>query len=131
MKLRIRGNSVRVRLTKSEVSRLGDGNAVEQTTQFSKGCCLKSSVMPSTGVTTPLVEFGDAGLTVFLPEQSVRRWARSDDVSIEAHQRLEPGKELQILVEKDFECIHSRMEGNTDAFPNPREQDAVAGQLRG
>ena len=119
MKLRIRGNSVRVRLTRSEVARLGAGERVEQTTQFSKAASLKSSVESTARVAAPLVEFGDSTLCVLLPTEQVREWATSDQVTIDAKQDAGSGMLLQILVEKDFECIHSRAEGNADAYPNP------------
>jgi hypothetical protein len=125
MKLRIRGNSVRIRLTRSEVARLGQGFAVEQTTQFSRDSVLRSSIEPSAGAQTPTAEFESAGVSVKLPQQQVRQWAYSDEVTIEAQQRVAPGTSLQILVEKDFECIHSKREGDSDAFPNPRDRQAA------
>ena len=126
MKLRIRGNSVRVRLTKSEVDRLGTGERVEQATQFSKVASLKSSVESTPRVAAPLVEFAGSTLCVLLPTELVRRWATSDQVTIDGKQDAGAGTLLQILVEKDFECIHSRAEGNNDAYPNPRERQNLA-----
>ena len=122
MKLRIRGNSVRLRLTRSEVAQLGQGVPVEQTTWFSASSVLRSSVQPSARAMVPSAEFDQAGVRVTLPIQKVRQWASSDQVTIEAHQLVEPVTSLQIVVEKDFECIHARAEGNVDAFPNPRER---------
>lgn len=127
MKLRIRGNSVRIRLTRSEVDRLGSGERVEQTTQFSMVASLKSSVESTPRVAAPLVEFAGSTLCVLLPTDQVRRWATSDQVTIDATQDAGAGALLQILVEKDFECIHSRAEGNTDAYPNPNERQSFAG----
>src|SRR5262245_14482204 len=121
MKIRIRGNSVRIRLTRSEVARLGEGHSVEQTTQFSNHAILKSLVEPSAGASAPLAEFNNGQVAVRLPPQLVRQWAYSDDVTIEGKQPIDAGQFLQILVEKDFECIHSRAEGDTDRFPNPRQ----------
>jgi hypothetical protein len=43
-----------------------------------------------------------------------------DQVSIEASQPAGAGCVLSLLIEKDFECLHSRAEGDSDAFPNPR-----------
>ena len=125
MKLRIRGNSVRIRVTRSEVARLGQGLPVEQTTQFSPRSALRSSVEPCARAVTATAEFDATGISVKLPTAQVRAWVSSDQVTIEAQQEVAPGTLLQILVEKDFECIHSRREGNTDAFPNPREQQVV------
>ena len=126
MKLRIRGNSVRVRLTRSEVARLGEELPVEQITEFSKSSSLRSSVWPSRDAAAPIASFDAAGVRVILPAERVHEWASTDQVTIEARQDLGAGKFLQILVEKDFQCIHSRAEGNTDAFPNPRERSVCS-----
>lgn len=120
MKLRIRGNSVRVRVTKSETGRLGAGEAVEQVTEFSSDQRLISCVEPSSHVNSATAEFEGGKIRVVLPLDQVRTWAGSDAVSIEAVQRIDSAQSLQILVEKDFECLHSKNEENADAFPNPR-----------
>ena len=120
MKLRIRGNSVRVRLTQSEVSRLATGKSVEQITEFSPTSTLVSLVKPTSQIRAATVMFRDGRLSVLLPLVDVRDWAQSNHVSIEASQAIGPDRALGILIEKDFECLHSRAEGNADAFPNPR-----------
>jgi hypothetical protein len=120
MKLRIRGNMVRIRLTQSEVARLAAGSRVEQTTTFSAISKLVSSVETS-GATQAAVKFDGADLAVILPADRVCHWAASDDVSIDETQAVGAGQSLRLLIEKDFECMHSRAEMDTDAFPNPRK----------
>jgi len=120
MKLRIRGNMVRVRLTQSEVARLAEGGRVEQTTTFSPASKLVSSVETS-GAKQSIAKFDGANLAVILPFAQVRRWATSDDVGIDETQSVGGGQFLRLLIEKDFECMHSRAEQDTDAFPNPRK----------
>jgi len=120
MKLRIRGNSVRVRVTKGETARLGAGEKVEQITEFSRDQRLVSCVEPSPHVSLATAEFAGGQIRVVLPLAQVRTWAGSDAVSIEASQPIDSGQSLQILIEKDFECLHSKNDENADAFPNPR-----------
>ena len=124
MKLRIRGNSVRVRLTQSEVARLAAGNRVEQATTFSPASKLVSSVERSASAASAAVIFDGIHLAVILPSDQVHRWTESDDVSIEYSQPIGSGQLLRILIEKDFECMHSRAEGETDAYPNPRKLES-------
>lgn len=119
MKLRIRNNSVRVRLSRNEVARLGGGEMVEQCTEFAADSRLVSSV-ESSSVPEPAARFIAGCISLFLPSTVVAAWAESELVSIEGVQKIEGGRELAILVEKDFECLHSLKEGNCDAFPNPR-----------
>ena len=68
-----------------------------------------------------IAKFDGANLAVILPFAQVRRWATSDDVGIDETQSVGGGQFLRLLIEKDFECMHSRAEQDTDAFPNPRK----------
>jgi hypothetical protein len=125
MKLRIRANSVRIRLSRSEVARIGAGEKVQQTTRFSPVAILTSSVEPDSTVARPTAQFVASTISVLLPTEQARAWASSEQVTIAGWQGAEGDESLQILVEKDFECMHSRAEGNTDAFPNPRAQEGA------
>jgi hypothetical protein len=46
----------------------------------------------------------------------VRRWASLEQIIIDVKQKVDSQTTLQILVEKDFQCAHSKVEGNNDAF---------------
>ena len=122
MKFRIRDNSIRVRLTRSEVARLATGERLEQTTEFSPTAGLVSSVEFSPRVAVPTASLAGSRLSLLLPADQVKRWASSDQVSIVGEQSIAAGRSLQLLVEKDFESSHTRAEGSTDYFPNPRHQ---------
>src|SRR5687767_9353013 len=100
MKLRIRGNTVRVRLTRTEVSRLSEGSRVEQATVFSPTAQLLSSVEPSASTGRAIVTFDGARVAVILPSDRVNRWAESDEVSIEETQPVGGQQLLRILIEK-------------------------------
>jgi hypothetical protein len=120
MKLRIRGNSVRLRLNQTEVARLAAGERVEQATQFSPTSSLLSSIERAAGEPAPRATFDGRRLAVYVPDEQVRRWADSDQVGIAADQSFGGENPLRLLIEKDYECLHSRAEGDADAFPNPR-----------
>jgi hypothetical protein len=120
MKLRIHDNTIRIRLTQSEVARLAAGKSVEQITEFTPTTSLISLVKPSSQVRSATATFQDNRLSVFLPLGEIQQWAQSDQVGIEANQTVGPDRTLGILIEKDFQCLHSAAEENADAFPNPR-----------
>jgi hypothetical protein len=117
MKLRVRGDSIRLRLTQSEVSALIEQGLVEESTAFGPGMSFVYSLR--------LGEKGGAALTparieVYVPAEVARAWAASDAVTIEVTQDASAGRTLRILVEKDFACLTKRPhEDDTDAFPNP------------
>ncbi len=118
MKLRIRGNTIRVRLTQSEVASLGERGSLEEITDF--GNEQRLVVRLSSGPqTSPGATFIDGTIEISLPFDQVDTWATSDDVSIEGSTPT-----LRILVEKDFTCLNPRAgDEDTDTFPHPRERD--------
>ena len=121
MKLRIQGNSIRIRLSQTEVTRLASGDPIVQKTTFSAGCQLVSCVETSPDAKQPVATFEGGRLAVALSLPQVRAWAGSEEVSIETDQPIPDGQSLHLLIEKDFECLHRRAEGDKDAFPNPRK----------
>ena len=125
MKLRIRGNSVRLRLTRPEVEQLLTTGAVEERTCFADGGALGYRVMADAAVSEPGVAFRDGVVTVRLPPAAVERWGRATVVGLEHATPLRNGGELRLLVEKDFACLNpARGESEEGAFPNPRKGEA-------
>lgn len=120
MKLRIRDNSVRVRLTRGEVDDLRDNGVVSARTGFPGSREFQYRVESSPASVIPGAFFSDNIVTVRLPETTVLAWANSEQVSIAGEQRLDDGEQLMILVEKDFACLAPRKgEDETDMFEHP------------
>jgi len=120
MKLRIRDNSIRLRLSRSEVDRLRDDGIVKARTTFPGGREFRYDVESSPAAIRPGAFLSDGRLTVSLPESAVTAWADSDQVSIHGEQQHEDGDMLDVLVEKDFACLAPREgEDESDMFPNP------------
>jgi uncharacterized protein DUF7009 len=129
MKLRIRGNSVRLRLGQSEVRYLAESGALDESIQFdiAGNQRLEYGLEVATGASEVSASFEAGKLLVRLPSDLVRRWAASDLVTIEALQVIAGGGSLKILVEKDFECIDGPPdEPQDDAFPHPRNESPCA-----
>ena len=120
MKLRIRDNSVRVRLTRGEVDALRDNGVVSARTGFPGSREFQYRVESSPASVIPGAFFSDNVVTVRLPETTVLAWANSEQVSIAGEQRLDDGERLMILVEKDFACLAPREgEDELDMFAHP------------
>lgn len=119
MKLRIQGNSVRVRLTRTEVAALGAGRRVEQRTMLTPSVTLISAVQSSPTIADIQVTYHENDLTILLPARRAQSWAKSDEVGIETTTNVGTSEHLKILIEKDFQCLHSSVEADPDAFPNP------------
>jgi hypothetical protein len=122
MKLRIQASSVRLRVTPSEVHALATRGKVESFVQLGLGeqDRLTYSLEVSAELVGPSLTYGDRAVRIILPESMVREWASSEQVGIEAQQRVADGGMVRILVEKDFRCLEPRPgENESDRFPHP------------
>ncbi len=115
MKLRIKGNSLRLRLTRGEVERFAADGRIEESMQLASGSL--DYALVATGAPTMTARLHGTQLEVALPADAAMRWASSADVSLRGTDGL-----VSILVEKDFACLVPREgEDDADAFPHPRQ----------
>lgn len=120
MKLRIRDNSVRIRLTRTEVDSLRQQGVVAAATGFPGGREFQYRVESSPAIVNPAAFFSDNTISIRLPEATVLAWATTEQVSMPGEQVLDDGAKLAILVEKDFACLAPREgEDESDMYPHP------------
>lgn len=120
MKLRIRGNSVRLRLSQSETIQLAETGTVVDSIEFPPGGPLEYGIHVS-DVPAPVASYDRSGIKVTLPSDTARTWLEPQEVTISAEQPLSGGRVLTILIEKDYACLTPREgEEDSDAFPNPQ-----------
>jgi hypothetical protein len=120
MKLRIQGNSLRLRLTRSEVTTLHQNGVIEESAQFSSGSRLRYRIQ--TGGSDIRADLNTDTITVCLPHAAMQRWATSDAVGLNAR---DGG--LRIAIEKDFRCLTRPREQNApDAYPHPLARQKVS-----
>ena len=116
MKLRIKGDSIRLRLMQTDVQNLQEQGQVTARLHFPAGNALvyKLEVAEAYNV----VYTGDT-LLVSIPEKAALDWMASEELSLKRHIELAEGQ-LFLLIEKDLACIIEREhEDESDAFPNP------------
>lgn len=114
MKLRVRDNSIRLRLTRSEVELVRTDGLVRGRVLFDGRNSFDYVLESSPATVKPEAHISNNVLTVRIPEAEILSWANSDEVSISASQILDGGDQLSILVEKDFACLSPR-EGEDEA----------------
>lgn len=127
MKLRIRGDSLRFRLSQGEVSRLLAKEKVSESVHFSSSAAglLTYSLEACEHATEVSACFENGEVLVNLPMLLVRSWANTNQVGIEHMQPTGEGRGLRLVIEKDFHCLQPRPEEDeSDNFPHP-EQTAV------
>lgn len=121
MKLRIKDNSIRFRLTKKEVEQLHRNGAVHATTSFASNAISFSYSLKVGDTSLPVAEFKQNTMSVLLPSKIVEEWFSTDQVSIEHQQSLSSEETLSILIEKDFACLIVREgEDPSELYPNPK-----------
>ena len=126
MKLRLRGNTLRLRLTRSEVARLKAGENVAEDTEFAPGQVLRSGITPAPGAAALEASFASGAATVTVPASQLSQWAGSDETGIYG-----VAGSLEIAIEKDFRCLTRPEERfDPDVFPNPEADSGEAGPDR-
>ncbi len=137
MKLRVRGNSIRLRLSQDEVQKVGRGESVEELTGFPGGSKLRYALIP-TNNENPRAFCLENSVIVEIPNQMAETWASSKVVEIKFELPLnstgdsyiestgefgrDSSEQLFVLIEKDFQCLKTRTNENEDEsglFPNP------------
>ena len=120
MKLRVLDNSIRLRLTQSEVQTVSAEGLVRGRVRFAGSNTFDYILESSPATVRPEAHISNNVLTVRVPKMDVAQWADSDRISIEAEQVLDDGEHLRILVEKDFHCLSPRDgEDESDMYPHP------------
>jgi hypothetical protein len=120
VKIRIKDNSIRLRLTRGEVDTMRDSGVVVSTTGFPGGRNFSYALESSPASVNPAAFYSDNEIRVRLPETVVLAWVTTEQVSIGGEQILDHGEKLSILVEKDFACLAPRPgEEESDMFANP------------
>ena len=121
MKLRIKGDSLRLRVSRSEVARLLAGDCLEETIHFAPEACAKFTyaLRQEPSVSRPTVQYTENRVAVLIPADQANGWGSSDQVGIAEDISLGNLGSLALLIEKDFAWLDRSDEDNEDTFPNP------------
>ena len=118
MKIRIKGNSLRLRLTKTEVANFKElGNIAEKTHVL--GGVFEYHLKRNPAVSSLEASWIGNGFEISVPIEQANQWTDSDEVGFQHIQVLPDGTELFLLVEKDFVCLDNTFEDQSDNYPNP------------
>jgi hypothetical protein len=120
MKLRIKGNSIRIRLTKTEVSTLANSGYLQEQTIFPNNkfaYCLQA-VDEATGLSAIL---DNNKITLLVPKTFAADWPGNDVVGLDAKMQLTATESLYLLIEKDFVCLDETHEDQSDNYDNPNK----------
>ena len=121
MKLRINGNSLRLRVSRSELARFQSGERIEETIHFAAAPEAKLTyALESASQSSPVkVRYESNVVTVVLSEARARIWGVEREVGIYETVDADSAGSLDVIVEKDFACLDRSDAENSDTFPNP------------
>lgn len=119
MKIRIKGNSLRYRLTRSEVERFAVEGYIDECTSFGP-VQLIYALKKSEGENM-YADMQNNCITFYMPHQMADEWTRTDRVGFENAKG-----DLYLLIEKDFMCLDLPMQDQADNYPNPLMMQANA-----
>jgi hypothetical protein len=121
MKLRVTKNSIRMRLSQTDVQQFRETGVVDEELVIggiSGGSLTYRLVRGKGPVVTANIE--SAVLTVVIPAIEADDWTATDRVGIEGSQTNDNGTDVSILIEKDFACLTPRAgDADADSFPHP------------
>jgi len=119
MKLRIKGNSLRLRVTPSEVNQLLRDGAIREYVQLTadpRDRFIYAIATSLSGAATT-VAYHSGNITVSVPDAQLTYWACSEEVGVYADVTLGDEQALSVTIEKDFACLDRSDAENEDTFP--------------
>jgi hypothetical protein len=119
MKIRIKGNAIRYRLTRSEVETFSKEGYYSETTVFNNNV-FTYTLKAIDSIRDLTANFINNTITMYLPTSDSKSWAKNNRVGFEHRMLLENGNTLTLLLEKDFVCLDERGEDESDNYPNPK-----------
>jgi hypothetical protein len=112
MKIRIKSNSIRYRLTRSDVKQLAvTGHINDKVTFGEQSLFYEIKLTDDSHLSSA---FKNETITTFMPKSMISELISTDRVGFENNNEA-----LHLLVEKDFTCLDNVAEDQSDHYPNP------------
>lgn len=122
MKIRMKDNTLRLRLSHGETEQFGREGIVTTITRFgnSPDAFLSYSLVKDEKAEAVYTTFGNNEIKVLVPGKLAAEWLLTNRTGFEENIPLNVGNSLFVLVEKDFPCLHKEpKEDDSDPFPDP------------
>jgi hypothetical protein len=121
MKVRISGNSLRFRVSRSDLASLQADVRIETVIHFAPepDARFTYALERSSSAQKLAVRYTPGEVTVLLPAAQANAWSATEQVGVYESLDIGHAERLDILLEKDFACIDGTDAQNADTFPNP------------
>ncbi|MEM6261890.1 MAG: hypothetical protein AAGI38_05240 [Bacteroidota bacterium] len=121
MKVRFHHSSVRMRLTQSEVAQFQEEGLVlfnlpllPQSLEVTLQVAAQQNQLTAT--------FDQGKLDIQVPQELGTEWASTSQVSLSTSITVSATDQIELLIEKDFKCLHRDSLEDVDTFPHPNQQ---------
>jgi hypothetical protein len=122
----MKGDSLRLRLTRAEVQQLAQSGRVEEHVHIGARGLLIYRVQRAPTAAALGASFDNGVIEIQVPDATAREWCDSELVTLDAVQHQD-AVDLRIIVEKDFACLAPRSdEDESDNFPHPKDRSQKA-----
>ncbi|KAA2216597.1 DUF7009 family protein [Maribacter flavus] len=119
MKIRIQGNTVRYRLTKSEVETLAQTGYYKEETLFGERTFVYA-IKADQAIQELHADYVNDTITMYLNKDKSSAWPKNEIVGFSSEIKTSNGNTLSLLLEKDFVCMDNTDEDQSDNYPNPK-----------
>ena len=122
MKLRIKGDSLRLRVSPSEVGRLLETGRIEETVHFGEAAEAKLTyaLELAADANEMSIRYQSGKVTVVVGTRAAEAWSKGAEVGMYGADHAGSTR-LELAVEKDFACLVKSDADNLDTFPNPSQ----------
>jgi hypothetical protein len=122
MKMRIKGNSLRYRLTKTDLAVLATNGYLEERSSFPGQTLVYAlKVSDASGLSAA---FNNDTILMYLSVEMLSELVNTNRVGFN-----EKTGTMDLLLEKDFVCLDNIEEDQSDQYPNPLAAKFVAGDI--
>ncbi len=121
MKIRILGNTIRLRVKMHETDSLKRDGLIEEVLEFGPDDSEKLRFKLMSGQENFAIEQEEMSICIVVPQRIVHAWATTDLVGFEELITTAKGSQIHILIEKDFACLDGDREDEEGSYPNPVE----------
>ena len=121
MKIRMKGNSIRLRLTRPEVAQFCQEGTLTERVEIG-AATFSYTLLAKAGLETLEASYAEDILTIYMPKDITETWAHNDRVGHDNGVAWDNGTELALLVEKDFTCLDNTTEDQSQNYPHPKKQ---------
>ena len=121
MKIRIKRNSIRYRLSKTDIAHFKTVGVIEESTEFLNETSFHYRLESKAGIENMEASFSGNTICIFVPERIAAEWTNTEVVGFDTTMNIGDVKELFLLIEKDFVCLDQTLEDQSDNYTNPNK----------